>query len=175
MRIFAFFFLIIASYSCEDIKVRYPLNKKKDLFLKSSADRNRALFAREEFLIKKAAKLDSTIRYHISEAGFLYANIKSINEKSQLPIKGEKIRFKYQIEDLEKNIIYSYKELGIIDYVVDQENLLPALREGIRIMRPGEVVVFLFPSYLCYSYQGDDDKVGVNQPLRFTIERLLID
>lgn len=36
----------------------------------------------------------------------------------------------------------------------------------------GEVVVFLFPSYLCYSYQGDADKIGVNQPLRFTIERL---
>jgi FKBP-type peptidyl-prolyl cis-trans isomerase len=40
------------------------------------------------------------------------------------------------------------------------------------MMRTGEVVVFLFPSYLCYGYQGDEDKIGVNQPLRFTIERL---
>ena len=104
--------------------------------------------------------------------GFLYAKIKSINEDIPLPKKGKKVRFKYQIEDLEKKIIYSYKELGTVDYIIDQENLLPALREGIRIMRPGEVVVFLFPSYLCYSYQVDADKIGVNQPLRFTIERL---
>ncbi len=174
MRIFSFFLLITALYSCKENKVRFPLNKQKINFLKSSADRNRALFAREEFLIKNAAKLDSTINYRISEAGFLYAKIKSINETFPLPKKGEKVRFKYQIEDLEKNIIYSYKEIGIVDYIVDQENLLPALREGIRIMRPKDVVVFLFPSYLCYSYQGDNDKVGVNQPLRFTIERLLI-
>ena len=171
MRIFTFFVFIIF-LSCEENKVSYPLNKKKDFFLKSSANRNRSLLAREEFLIKKAAKLDSTNSYLTSEVGFLYAKIKSINEDIPLPKKGKKVRFKYQIEDLEKKIIYSYKELGTVDYIIDQENLLPALREGIRIMRPGEVVVFLFPSYLCYSYQGDADKIGVNQPLRFTIERL---
>ena len=66
---------------------------------------------------------------------------------------------------------YSYEELGIVEYLIDQENLLPALREGIRIMRPMEIAVFLFPSYLCYSYQGDGVKINANQPLRFTIER----
>ena len=172
MRIFTSLVFIITFLSCGDHKVRYPINKKKDFFLKSSASRNRSLLAREEFLIKKAAKLDSAMSYQISEAGFLYANVKSINEDIPLPKKGTKVRFKYQIEDLEKNIIYSYKELGIVDYIIDQENLLPALREGIRIMRPGEVVVFLFPSYLCYSYQGDANKVRVNQPLRLTIEHL---
>ena len=39
-------------------------------------------------------------------------------------------------------------------------------------MRPNEIVVFLFPSYLCYGYQGDGNKVGASQPLRYTIERL---
>ena len=38
-------------------------------------------------------------------------------------------------------------------------------------MRPMEIAVFLFPSYLCYSYQGDGVKINANQPLRFTIER----
>jgi FKBP-type peptidyl-prolyl cis-trans isomerase len=61
-----------------------------------------------------------------------------------------------------------------VEYAVDQEDLLPALREAIRMMRPEEVVVFLFPSYLCYGYQGDGEKIGVNQPLRFTVERLPI-
>ena len=109
--------------------------------------------------------------YHISDAGFLYAKIKSTNKNFPLPKKGERVQFKYQIEDLERNIIYSYKELGIVEYLIDQENLLPALREGIRIMRPMEIAVFLFPSYLCYSYQGDGIKIDENQPLRFTIER----
>ena len=101
MRIFTFFVFIIF-LSCQENKVRYPLNKKKDFFLKSSANRNRSLLAREEFLIKKAAKLDSINSYLTSEVGFLYAKIKSINEDIPLPKKGKKVRFKYQIEDLEK-------------------------------------------------------------------------
>ena len=172
--VFLFVFLTFISQSCEESKTRYPLNKKKDVFLKTSAYRNKALYSSEELLIKKAAKLDSLNNYHISDVGFLYAKIKSTNKNLPLPEKGEKVRFKYQIEDLDKNIIYSYKELGIVEYLIDQENLLPALREGIRIMRPTEIAVFLFPSYLCYSYQGDGIKINANQPLRFTIERIPI-
>ena len=71
--------------------------------------------------------------------------------------------------------MYSYKELGTVEYYVDEENILPALREGIRLMKSGEIVSFLFPSYLCYGYQGDGQKIGNNQPLRFTIERLIHD
>jgi len=89
-----------------------------------------------------------------------------------LPSKGTKVRFQYEIEDLDKNMLYDKTTLGIVNYAIDQEDLLPGLREGLRMMRTGEVVVFLFPSYLCYGYQGDEDKIGVNQPLRFTIERL---
>jgi len=89
-----------------------------------------------------------------------------------LPKKGDLVRFQYQIEDLNQNIIYNKKSLGVVNYALDEEELLPALREGLRMIRPNEVVVFLFPSYLCYSYQGDGDKIGINQPLRFTVERL---
>jgi len=39
-------------------------------------------------------------------------------------------------------------------------------------MKENEVVVFLFPSYLCYGYQGDGEKIGMNQPLKFTIKLL---
>ena len=69
-------------------------------------------------------------------------------------------------------MIYSFKELGPVEYAIDQEDLLPALREGLRLLQPEDVAVFLFPSYLCYSYQGDGQKIGINQPLRFIIERL---
>ena len=173
IRLLVILILFYTFLSCSENKARYPLNQKTDLFLKSSANRNKTLIAKEEFLIKKAAKLDSAIEYKVSELGFLYSKIEK-NDKFSLPKKGTKVRFKYQIEDLEKNILYSFEDLGVVDYIVDQESLLPALREGIRIMHPKEVVVFLFPSYLCYSYQGDGNKVVANQPLRFTIERLPI-
>ncbi len=172
MRIAFSLFLLIFTFSCAKNQARYPLNKKKDAFLNNSAERNKTLLAREEYLLKTAAKKDSSLSYQVSEAGFLYAYIKTSDAKLPLPSKGTKVRFQYQIEDLDKNILYDKSTLGTIDYAIDQEDLLPGLREGLRMMRAGEVVVFLFPSYLCYGYQGDEEKIGVNQPLRFTIERL---
>ena len=172
MRVSLSLFILLFVFSCAENQARYPLNKKKEVFLNSSAERNKTLLAREEYLIKTAAKKDNSLNYQVSEAGFLYAYVKSSDAKLPLPFKGTKVRFQYEIEDLNKNMLYNKTTLGIVTYSIDQEDLLPGLREGLRMMRTGEVVVFLFPSYLCYGYQGDEDKIGVNQPLRFTIERL---
>jgi gliding motility-associated peptidyl-prolyl isomerase len=158
--------------SCSEPTPRYPLNKKNDAFLIQSAKRNKNLYNFEQRLLKNAVQKDSLLSYQNSEAGFFYAIIKQMDSSLPTPKKGEKVRFQYQIDDLEKNSIYDQETLGIVDYSIDQEDLLPGLREGLRIMREGEVVVFLFPSYLCYGYQGDGEKIGINQPLRFTIERL---
>lgn len=172
MKIVGLFAVIVLLISCQNPKPRAPLNKKKSTFLISSAARNKRLLEEEELLLIQSAKNDSLHEFEKSSSGFLYAYEKKAAASVSLPKKGEKILFRYQIEDLEQNIIYDKNTLGIVEYSLDQEELLPALRLGLRMMKSGEVVVFLFPSYLCYSYQGDGDKVGVNQPLRFIIERI---
>jgi gliding motility-associated peptidyl-prolyl isomerase len=174
MRFALIVVLLLSNFSCTENNARFPLNKKKQVFLNSSAERNKILLARDEALLKKATERDTTLNFMSSQAGFLYAYVKQAPTTLSLPQKGTRVRFQYQVEDLENNLLYSKSELGTVEYAVDQEDLLPALREGIRMMRPGEVVVFLFPSYLCYGYQGDGEKIGVNQPLRFTLERLPI-
>ncbi|OUU49388.1 MAG: hypothetical protein CBC28_00850 [Flavobacteriaceae bacterium TMED68] len=167
-----YFILLVIFCSCSENKVRYPLNKGKKTFLSNSATRNKILMAREELMIRKSANYDSLFTFYNSQKGFLYAYVKKVSENEPLPQKGTRLRFTYKIEDLNKKILYTKNELGIVDYLVDKENILPALREGVKIMRPKEIVVFLFPSYLCFGYQGDGNKVGVSQPLRYTIERL---
>ena len=164
--------LLLCNYSCSESIPRHALNKKKAGFLNQSAYRNKKLFFQEEQELKAAAKKDSLFIYNLSEAGFLFAYKKQVNKFLDKPQKGEVVRFKYQIEDLNNKVLYDKKTLGIVEYSLDQEDLLPGLREGLRIMKTGEVVVFLFPSYLCYGYQGDGEKINANQPLRFTIERL---
>ena len=172
MKIVGLFAVIVLLISCQNPNPRAPLNKKKSTFLISSAARNKRLFEEDELLLLQSAKSDSLHEFEKSSSGFLYAYEKKAAASVSLPKKGETILFRYQIEDLEQNIIYDKNTLGIVEYSLDQEELLPALRLGLRMMKSGEVVVFLFPSYLCYSYQGDGDKVGVNQPLRFIIERI---
>ena len=172
MRTIGLFFLLIFFLSCTHIEPRLPLNKGKQIFLNSSALRNKQMLVNEELLLIKSAKQDSLLSYEKSESGYLFAFKQRATSNVQLPQKGDQVRFQYQIEDLEKNIIYDKEKLGLVNYSIDEEDLLPALREALKIMRPNEVAVFLFPSYLCYSYQGDGDKIGINQPLRFTIKRL---
>ena len=172
MRKIGFFVFIICFFSCANIEPRVPLNRGKSIFLSSSASRNKQMLLEEERLLIKSADQDSLLNYQKSEAGYLFAFKNRAPSKVQMPQKGDRVRFQYQIEDLDKKIIYDKEKLGLVNYSIDEEDLLPALREALRIMRPNEVAVFLFPSYLCYSYQGDGDKIGINQPLRFTIERL---
>ena len=154
---------------CSESVPRKPLNKKKEVFLKKSADRNKKQVSSEQETIKRAITQDSLINFQASSYGFWFAYIKKEDENIPLPKKGDQLKFSYQIEDLNENLLYDEETLGEVTYFVDEEELLPGLREGLRIMRPHEVVVFLFPSYLCFSYQGDGEKIGINQPLRYTI------
>ncbi|MDA8948462.1 gliding motility-associated peptidyl-prolyl isomerase GldI [Flavobacteriaceae bacterium] len=172
MRIIGLFVFLICFFSCAQIEPREPLNKQRTIFLNSSALRNKQLLINEERLLMESAAKDSLLDFEKSEGGYLFAYKQKAVMETPYPQKGDQVRFQYQIEDLQKNIIYDKKSLGTVKYAIDEEELLPALREALRIMRPNEVAVFLFPSYLCYSYQGDGDKIGINQPLRFTIERL---
>ena len=63
---------------------------------------------------------------------------------------GDIVNFTYDIKDLDGEIIYSQKELDTVNYAIDQEDLFFGLREGLKLMKEGETVVFLFPSYQAY-------------------------
>ena len=129
--------------SCTQLEPRAPINKKKAIFLNDSAQRNKKLFLEEEQRLQESAEQDSLLDFFRSERGYLYAYKMKASSELPLPKKGDLVRFQYQIEDLNQNIIYDKKSLGVVNYALDEEELLPALREGLRMMRPNEVVVFL--------------------------------
>ena len=168
--------LIISMISCcQESEPRRPINKQKQIFLKESAKRNKSKINIEQNLFKQAIKKDTNLKFNSSSKGFWYAYKEKGISPAVRPIKGDRVTFKYRIEDLNQNLLYDEEKLGIVSFHVDQEDLIPALREGVKYLTGGDVAVFLFPSYLCYGYQGDGEKIGINQPLRFTIEMLKIE
>ena len=171
-KIILILFLVSMASACGESEPRRPINKQKQIFLKESAKRNKSKINIEQNLFNQVIKKDTTLKFNSSPLGFWYAFKKKGEIPAKKPIKGDRVTFKYRIEDLNQNLLYDEEQLGIVSFHVDQEDLIPALREGVKYMTGGDVVVFLFPSYLCFSYQGDGDKIGINQPLRFTIERL---
>jgi len=161
--------------ACGESEPRRPINKQKQIFLKESAKRNKSKRKIEQNLFDLVIKKDTTLRFNSSPLGFWYAFKKKGEIPDKRPIKGDRVTFKYRIEDLNQNLLYDEDQLGLVSFHVDQEDLIPALREGVKYLSEGDVAVFLFPSYLCFGYQGDGEKIGINQPLRFTIEMLKIE
>ena len=174
-KIILILFTISMASSCGESEPRRPINKQKQIFLKESAKRNRSKINIEQNLFDQVIKKDSTLKFYSSPQGFWYAFKKKGEIPYKRPVKGDRVTFKYRIEDLNQNLIYDEDQLGIVSFHVDQEDLIPALREGVKYLTERDVVVFLFPSYLCFGYQGDGEKIGINQPLRFTIEMLKIE
>ena len=164
-----FFLLLLWSLGCVSPEAQKPLNKQDTYFLQQSAQRNKQLLSAEQNLMQKVMENEKATPYLASKKGFWYRYKNKIEPSTYRPKKGDRVQFRYSIATLDGKMLYNEETLGSVSYLVDQEDLVPALREGVKIMQAGEVVVFLFPSYLCFSYQGDGDKIGINQPLRFEI------
>lgn len=170
MRNFFFYLLTVCLLiRCSEPQARKPINTPTNSFLKGSVTRNKNIIKQQQNQFKKIIAQDSTLDYKASSTGFWYAYL-AYSDKRELPKRGDEVSFNYKIEALDGTLLYDEMELGTVNYLVDKEDLLPALREAVKVLSVDEIATFLFPSYLCYGYQGDDEKVEINQPLRFTIK-----
>ena len=92
-----------------------------------------------------------------------------VEAESPLAQKGDIAYFEYEVRDLNNKIIYTKEELKIQEYYVDKENIMMGLRNGIKLMKKGETITFIFPSHMGYGYRGDTDKISTNEPLICTV------
>jgi len=151
--------------SCKAPEARKPVSIKSGSFINESINRNKELAAKEEGIIQKIIDKDTLHNYITSEGGFWYYYNKKDTLSNRKPRFGDIVDFNYNIKDLNGNTIYSQKELDTITYYIDKEELFLGLREGLKLMKAGETITFLFPSYQAYGYYGDDNKIGTNIPL----------
>ena len=157
--------LLFLLSSCKTPEARRPINIKSGSFISESINRNKELAAREEARIQKIINEDSIHNYITSETGFWYFYTKKDTVSNITPQFGDIVTFYYNVKDLGGTVIYSQQELNTITYRIDKEELFLGLREGLKLMKQGEMVTFLFPSYQAYGYYGDENKIGTNIPL----------
>lgn len=154
---------------CSQQQARQPISHSSGTFIKESIKRNKKLVANEEALIEAVIKKDTAKAYVASAKGYWYRyDIKNETE-TLTPKKGDVAYFDYTISDLEGKVIYTEADLKPQEYHVDKQNIMMGLRDGIKLMKKGEKVAFLFPSHMAYGYHGDDNKIGTNQPLICTV------
>lgn len=136
--------------------------------MSESVERNTVLKNVEEDIFKQIMNKDSLNNYISSEYGFWYYYKERDTINNKLASTGDEVIFSYEVRNLNDVVVYSKEELGDQNYLVDKEELISGLQEGLKLMKEGEVVVFLFPSYKAYGYTGNE-RVRSNEPLIYTV------
>ena len=164
-KILTLFCLLIAFASCKSPEARRPESVTSGSFINESVERNKKLNEVEHARIDKLMTKNPELNYIASQSGFWYYYNTRINDSIATPNFGDIVNFDYNVKSLEGQLIYSKAEIKTQNYAMDKQELFTGLREGLKLMKPGETVTFLFPSQKAYGYYGDENKIGTNIPL----------
>lgn len=157
--------IILTFLGCKTPEARKPVSTKTGSFINASIERNKNLNAQEQAIIEKIMKQQNN-HYIASESGFwYYYNTKVDIDSLQTPRFGDIINYNYNIKALNGDLIYSKESLKTQNYAMDKQELFTGLREGLKLMKTGETVTFIFPSQKAYGYYGDENKIGTNMPI----------
>ena len=155
--------------SCANPAPRKPILRKTSTFLNESVRFNKTMNENEEKAFAAFMEKDSLTKYTASPNGFWYAfNQKKSN--SYLPQIGDQVFYTFAVYDINNSLIYSAEEIGEQSYIVDKQEIIEGLRNGLKLMGTGDVATFLFPSHKVYGYIGDDNKIEINQPLIYKVQ-----
>lgn len=170
----AFLFLILCCTACINNAPRRPIYQKTATVLSRTIAQKKELIAAENKFIESYMAQDTSVVYRTSPFGFWYSYNKRIHTSAKVPVEGDLVAFEYAIYDLYNNVIYSKEELGIKKYIMDREDFIPGLQEGLKLMKVGETVTFIIPSHRAFGVVGDGDKITMNTTLKSTVTLLNI-
>ena len=145
-RLLVFFILLVAFSSCKELEARRPISRSSGSYTQESIERNRDLIAQEEKDIQEFIKKDTLYSYSSSNDGFWYTYInKDETGSSIIPKVGDLTRFTYSLKTLNGRTLVSTEEIGQVITQIDQSNqeLISGIRDGLKIMKEGETVIFL--------------------------------
>ncbi|MBI9041155.1 gliding motility-associated peptidyl-prolyl isomerase GldI [Lutibacter sp.] len=168
-----FIFIGILVISCINPVPRSPISSKTGTLMEQSVSLNKSIIKSEEQAILQVIQLDSMSSYEVSPNGFWYKfNLKSNN--IYFPAMDDKVIYTYEVFDIYNSKIYGKEEIGLREYVIDKQEIVEGLRDGLKIMNEGDNVTFLFPSYKMFGYVGDHNKIDINQPLIYKVQLIKI-
>ncbi len=164
-----FYILVLAVFSflgCKELEPRRPKENSTTNFYKEVIEQNKKLNALETKKIKLTLDEDTLTTYKSSTNGFWYAYVSKDSTSNKVPVKGDMVTVKYNITNLNDKVFYDFQTRN---YTVDKEDFVPGLAQGIKLMKKGETITFVIPSYRAYGVTGDGNRIGINQTLKSTL------
>ena len=166
---FLLFIISLVIISCGDKTARKPVVRKTTSFMEKSVSFNKSLISEEEVAFKELMELDSLSTYVASSNGFWY-KFEQRDLIKYTPKFGDELTYTYAVYTIDNRLLYSFDEIGKQVYVVDQQEIVEGLRNGLKLMSEGNKFTFLFPSHKVFGYLGDQKKIKINQPLIYKVQ-----
>jgi gliding motility-associated peptidyl-prolyl isomerase len=154
---------------CKSPEPRKPITRASQSFTTQFLKANKAIVEKEEAYIQELISIDSLNSYITSQDGFWYYYQTQNKNDTLTPKFGDEVEFNFNLLTLQGDTIYSREELGERALLIDKEEIFTGLRQGLKLMKEGETVTFLFPSHQAYGYYGDNDKIGTHVALKSTV------
>lgn len=161
-----FFLVCVCLFSCKEPEARRPKQQGTQNFYKEILEKNKKLNALEKKRLEDFIAKDTLNNYMTSTQGFWYAYQVKDTVNTVVPKVDDVVKIAYTITNVVGDTIYKTKER---EYKVDKEDFIPALQDGIKLMKKGETITFVIPSYRAFSVTGDGNKIGINQPIKSTV------
>lgn len=163
--------LVLLIFSCKEPEARRPKKHSVNNFHKEVIAQYKKMNAIENKRISAFILKDSLYDYKTSANGFWYAYIIKDTINSKVAKSNDIVTLAYDIKTLNNQSLYPTQQAT---YKVDKQEFVPGLREGIKLMKEGEKMIFIIPSYRAYGVTGDGDKIKMNQPIKSTIKLIKI-
>ena len=167
--------VVLLFVACGEPEPRRPVEVKSGSFFKQSVERNKELLAQEEKNIQEIIEKDSLNDYINSSSGSWYHYEVKNNEETYTPRPDDLVTMTYALLNFNNDTLYSEEEIGVLKYKVDKQELFSGLRNSVKLLKKGETAIFLFPSSLAYGYHGDNNKIGINVPIKARLTLLNIE
>lgn len=166
LNIVFFLVIILSVTSCKEPEARRPKKQGTTNFYKEVVAKSKKLNALEKKRLENWISKDTINKYEASKSGFWYTYIVKDSLKNLNPKTEDVVSLSYNISDINGNVIYKKQERS---YKVDKEDFIPALQDGIKLMKRGETITFVIPSYRAFGVAGDGSKITINQPIKSTV------
>ena len=166
---FVFLFGVTLTGCADREEARRPVFRSSGSFLKKSVEISRELVADEEEIFDSIMKANPDTEYLLSQKGYWYTFLEKSQTEEYFPQAGDLVYFDSQITSVSGDSIYRKGELKTREYMVDKEEILIGLRDGLKRLKKGEKAQFLLPSHVAYGYLGDKNRIGMNVPIIYTV------
>ena len=153
--------------SCSESTARRPKRRGTTNFYKEVIQNNKKLNRLEKNKLESWIKEDSIHEYQESTSGYWYYYEKKDSIQTITPKVADVVEIEFDIKEINGAVIYNKMKRF---YKVDKEDFIPALQDGIKLMKKGETIIFVIPSYRAFGVSGDGNKIGINQPIKSTVK-----